>query len=106
MKEKYNAKEMKEILDKLVESDDPEVRRAVAEQGYGLYILVDDEDADVRAAVADQGYGLFKLVNDEDPEVRSQYNADGNFTNFFYTYDCSYFNDFDENAIVYVWGLS
>lgn len=41
----------------------------------------------------------------EDPEVRSQYNADGNFTNYFYTYDCSYYNDFDENSIVYVWGL-
>lgn len=46
------------------------------------------------------------MVCNEDPEVRSQYNADGNFTNFFYTYDCSYFNDFDENAIVYVWGLN
>ena len=45
------------------------------------------------------------MVCNEDPEVRSQYNADGNFTNYFYTYDCSYFNDFDENAIVYVWGL-
>lgn len=45
------------------------------------------------------------MVCNEDPEVRSQYNADGNFTNFFYTYDCSYFNDFDENAIVYVWGI-
>lgn len=42
----------------------------------------------------------------EDPEVRSQYNADGNFTNYFYTYDCSYYNDFDENSIVYVWGLA
>ena len=45
------------------------------------------------------------MVCNEDPEVRSQYNADGNFTNYFYTYDCSFFNDFDENAIVYVWGL-
>lgn len=44
------------------------------------------------------------MVCNEDPDVRSQYNADGNFTNYFYTYDCSYFNDFDENAIVYVWG--
>ena len=43
------------------------------------------------------------MVCNEDPDVRSQYNADGNFTNYFYTYDCSYFNDFDENAIVYVW---
>ena len=40
----------------------------------------------------------------EDPEVRSQYNADGNFTNFFYCYDASFYNDFDENGVVYVWG--
>ena len=46
------------------------------------------------------------MVCNETPEVRSQYNADGNFTNYFYTYDCSYFNDFDENAIVYVWGAT
>ena len=43
------------------------------------------------------------MICNEDPEVRSQYNADGNFTNFFYNYDCSYYNDFDENAIVFVW---
>lgn len=46
------------------------------------------------------------MVCNEDPDVRSQYNADGNFTNYFYSYDCSYFNDFDENAIVYTWGTS
>ena len=40
----------------------------------------------------------------EDPEVRSQYNADGNFTNFFHCYDASFYNDFDENGVVYVWG--
>ena len=45
------------------------------------------------------------MVCNEDPEVRTQYNADGNFTNFFHCYDCSYYNDFDENAVVYVWGL-
>ena len=44
------------------------------------------------------------MICNEDPEVRSQYNPDGNFTNFFYNYDCSYYNDFDENAIVFVWG--
>lgn len=46
------------------------------------------------------------MVCNETPEVRSQYNADGNFTNFFYCYDCSYFNDFDENAIIYTWGTT
>lgn len=46
------------------------------------------------------------MVCNETPEVRSQYNADGNFTNFFYCYDCSYFNDFDENSIIYTWGTT
>ena len=46
------------------------------------------------------------MICNEDPEVRSQYNPDGNFTNFFYNYDCSYYNDFDENAIVFVWGTT
>lgn len=46
------------------------------------------------------------MVCNEDPEVRSQYNADGNFTNFFYNYDCSFYNDFDENAVVFVWGTT
>lgn len=46
------------------------------------------------------------MVCNEDPEVTSQYNPDGNFTNFFYNFDCSYYNDFDENAIVFVWGTT
>ena len=46
------------------------------------------------------------MICNEDPEVRSQYNPDGNFTNFFYNYDCSYYNDFDENAVVFVWGTA
>lgn len=46
------------------------------------------------------------MVCNEEPEVRSQYNADGNFTNFFYNYDCSFYNDFDENAVVFVWGTT
>lgn len=44
------------------------------------------------------------MICNEEPEVRAQYNPDGNFTNYFYCMDCSYFNDFDENAVVYVWG--
>lgn len=43
------------------------------------------------------------ICNDE-PEVRAQYNADGNFTNYLYCNDCSFYTDFDENAIVFVWG--
>lgn len=44
------------------------------------------------------------MICNEEPDVRTQYNPDGNFTNFFYCADCSYYNDFDENAIVFVWG--
>ena len=44
------------------------------------------------------------MACNEDPEVRSQYNADGNFTNFFYCYDASFYNDVDENGIIYTWG--
>ncbi|MBO5706822.1 MAG: hypothetical protein J6S05_07505 [Bacteroidaceae bacterium] len=43
------------------------------------------------------------MVCNEDPEVRSQYNADGNFTNFLHCFDCSYFNDLDENGLVFVY---
>ena len=43
------------------------------------------------------------IANDE-PDVRTQYNPDGNFTNYFYCADCSYYNDFDENCIVFTWG--
>lgn len=46
------------------------------------------------------------MACNEDPEVRSQYNADGNFTNYFYCYDASFYNDFDENGIVYTWGTT
>ncbi|MEE1357336.1 MAG: hypothetical protein UHG68_07240, partial [Clostridia bacterium] len=58
-------------------------------QGYILGILFDRDAA---------------MVCNEEPEVRAQYNADGNFTNYIYAYDCSYYNDFDENALVYTWG--
>lgn len=45
------------------------------------------------------------ICNDE-PEVRAQYNPDGGFTNYFYCNDCSYYNDFDENCVVFVWGAN
>lgn len=44
------------------------------------------------------------MICNEEPEVRAKYNEDGNFTNYFYNTDCSYYTDFDENAIVFVWG--
>ena len=44
------------------------------------------------------------MICNEEPDVRTQYNPDGNFTNYFYCSDCSYYNDFDENCIVFTWG--
>ena len=44
------------------------------------------------------------MICNEDPDVRAVYNADGNFTNYLYCSDCSYYNDFDENCVVFVWG--
>lgn len=46
------------------------------------------------------------MICNEEPDVRSQYNADGNFTNYMYCMDCSFYNDFDENVIVYVYNLA
>lgn len=57
-------------LDKLINDSHNWVRAAVAEQGYGLDILIYDKSDYVRAAVARQGYCLDKLVNDKDYEVR------------------------------------
>lgn len=44
------------------------------------------------------------MICNYEPEVTSQWNADGRFYNYFYNVDCSYYTDFDENAIVYVYG--
>lgn len=66
-----------------------------------------NKQADKSVAISNMVGILFDrdaaMICNEDPEVRSQYNPDGNFTNFFYNYDCSYYNDFDENAIVFAW---
>ena len=63
-----------EDLDILVNDEDPNVRKPVAERGRDkdLDILVNDEDPDVRKAVAERGRDkdLDILVNDEDPDVR------------------------------------
>lgn len=57
-------------LEILVKDENWRVREAVAEQGYGLEILVNDEDRDVRTAVAGQGYGLDVFIHDESYWVR------------------------------------
>ena len=57
-------------LDEEVNSDNNEICRKVAKQGYGLDKLINDEDCLIRFFVANQGYGLDKLVNDRDSGVR------------------------------------
>lgn len=57
--------------DRLVIHDDPSIRLAPAEDGYGLSMLWNDIDPRVRKAVAENGYGLDKLINDKDTEVKA-----------------------------------
>lgn len=72
-----------------------------------IYVTDSDGDAINQPAVLGVLFDRTAvMVCNEEPEVRTQYNADGNFTNFFHCYDCSYYNDFDENAVVYVWDLA
>lgn len=41
-------------------------------------------------------------VTNEDYRITSEYSSKGEFWNYFYKYDCSYFNDLAENCIVFV----
>lgn len=45
------------------------------------------------------------MICNEEPEVIANDTKTGKFINYFYNLDCSYYNDYDENAIVYVYGL-
>lgn len=45
------------------------------------------------------------MICNEEPEVIANDTKTGKFINYFYNLDCSFYNDFDENAIVYVYGL-
>lgn len=58
-------------LDKCVDSNDFNVREAVAEQGYGLDKLINDPDSQIRLIVAGLGYGLDILVYDVSANVRA-----------------------------------
>lgn len=91
-------------------------------EGYNTvpFWQANGRDAATRSAIkittsenhtVNQGYVIAALVDrdavmicNEAPEVRSQYNPDGNFFNYFHVFDCSYYDDFDENALVYTWG--
>ena len=41
------------------------------------------------------------MVCNEDPDVRSIYNPEGNFYNYWYSFDASYYNDLAENVVVF-----
>lgn len=41
------------------------------------------------------------MACNEDPDVRSIFNPEGNFYNYWYSFDCSYFNDLGENVVVF-----
>lgn len=40
-------------------------------------------------------------VRNQDPRITSNYNGKAEFTNFFHKWDADYFNDFDENFVVF-----
>lgn len=44
------------------------------------------------------------MACNEDPDVRSIFNPEGNFYNYWYSFDCSYFNDTAENVVVFTIG--
>lgn len=45
------------------------------------------------------------MICNEEPEVIANDTKTGKFINYFYNLDCSFYNDFDENCLVYVYGL-
>lgn len=50
---------------------DPDVRCAVAKQGYGLDILVHDSNEWVLFVVIEQGYGFDILIHNNNPRIRA-----------------------------------
>ena len=41
------------------------------------------------------------MVCNEDPDVRSIFNPEGNFYNYWHSFDASYYNDLGENVVVF-----
>ena len=66
-------------------------------------------DMDGKPFSVDQG-GILGVLFDEnaaavcceDYETEAIFNPRGKYTNYFYSYDCSYFNDLAENCIVFI----
>ena len=86
-------------------------------QGTGLTMAIGDRSKlSIKTASGEtvNETGILGILFDRDgimacnetPEVRTQRNEDGNFTNFWYCYDASFYNDLDENGIVYTWGTT
>lgn len=67
--------------------DDGEGKTATVNQTGVVAVMFDDQ----AAAVCNENY-----------RVTSQYNARGEYTNYFYKWDASYMNDIQENVIVFV----
>jgi len=67
--------------------DDGEGKTATVSQTGVVAVMFDDQ----AAAVCNENY-----------RVTSQYNARGEYTNYFYKWDASYMNDIQENVIVFV----
>lgn len=67
--------------------DDGEGKTATVTQTGVVAVMFDDQ----AAAVCNENY-----------RVTSQYNARGEYTNYFYKWDASYMNDIQENVIVFV----
>ena len=59
-----------DIVLKLVNDESADVKRVVAERGFGLNIFVKDPDPYVRAEVANNGKYITELLQDPNPIVR------------------------------------
>ena len=57
-------------LGAFLKSDNPEIRAALAKNGWALDILINDSNENVRCEVAKQGYGWEKLAIDSSHKVR------------------------------------
>lgn len=85
---KINAIPTSEVLkaEKTKDDDEPHVAQAVVQNGV-VAVLFDEYAA---------------MVCNEDPEVTSVFNPEGNFYNYWHSFDASYYNDLGENVVVFI----
>lgn len=61
-----------------------------------------DGDAQVHSGIVAVLFDEYAcMACNEEPDVRSIFNPEGNFYNYWYSFDCSYFNDLGENVVVF-----